>query len=449
MQRLKAPLPKNKDMRMQEFIPKTSHVMLYSIMTKMPRKFLTNMLPGSLLCAILCFYSFGCQRNAPPQRAEFVRTQGKQIVTPDGKPILLRGINLGNWLLPEGYMFKFEVATAHWQIQQVIKELVGPAEALAFWKQYYDTYITQEDIRYLKQIGLNSIRVPFSYKLLTPEDYPGLWLDHGFELLDRVIQWSKAESLHVVLDMHAAPCGQTGTNIDDSAGHPWLFESSPCQDRTVDIWRKLAERYRHETAVIGYDLLNEPIPHFEGYDKFNPQLEPLYKRLVETIRQLDPNHIIFLGGAQWNTNFSVFGAPFDGNLVYTFHKYWMPPEQAQIQSYLDFREKYNVPIWLGESGENTDEWISSFRQLLEANDVGWCFWPYKKMDAASCIRSFKRPQFWDEVAAFAKVCWLDPEAIKRHRPALEHSRTALAEFLLNIKFANNQINPGYITALGL
>jgi hypothetical protein len=86
---------------------------------------------------------------------------------------------------------------------------------------------------------------------------------------------------------------------------------------------------------------------------------------------------------------------------------------------------------------------------LEKNDIGWCFWPYKKMDATSCIRSFKRPQYWDEIATFAKVCWLDPEAIKKHRPPIEHSRTALVELLINVKFANNQINPGYITALGL
>src|SRR5574341_1173311 len=196
------------------------------------------------LCAVLCFCYCGCRESTQLQRVEFVRTQGKQIVT------------------PEGYMFKLEVATAHWQIQQVIKELVGPAEALAFWQQYYDNYITRDDVRYIKQLGMNSIRVPFNYKLLTPEDHPEIWLERGFALLDSAIAWSKQEGLYVVLDMHAAPCGQTGTNIDDSAGHPWLFENVECQDRTVDIWRKIAERYRDETTVMGYDLLNEPIPHF-------------------------------------------------------------------------------------------------------------------------------------------------------------------------------------------
>jgi aryl-phospho-beta-D-glucosidase BglC (GH1 family) len=296
---------------------------------------------------------------------------------------------------------------------------------------------------------MNSIRVPFNYKLLTPEDHPEIWLERGVALLDSAIAWCKQEGLYTILDMHAAPCGQTGTNIDDSAGHPWLFESAECQDRTIDIWRKIAERYRDETTVMGYDLLNEPIPHFAGYEKFNPLLEPLYKRLVAAIRAVDPHHIIFLGGAQWNTNFKVFGPPFDGHLVYNFHKYWMEPVQQQIQEYVDFREKYNVPLWMSESGENTDEWIASYRQLLEKNDIGWCFWPYKKMDATSCIRAFQRPSHWDEIAAFAKVCWVDPEAIKKHRPPLEHSRAALKEFITNVRFQNNSVNGGYIKALGL
>ncbi|HAF21421.1 MAG TPA: glycosyl hydrolase family 5, partial [Blastocatellia bacterium] len=95
------------------------------------------------------------------------------------------------------------------------------------------------------------------------------------------------------------------------------------------------------------------------------------------IREVDRNHIIFLGGAQWDTNFKVFGTPFDDKVAYTFHKYWMDVNQQAIQEYLDFRDKHNVPVWMGESGENTDEWIGSFRTLLELNNIGWCFWPYK------------------------------------------------------------------------
>lgn len=403
-----------------------------------------------LVCATLVAALLSCTENKQSARANrFVRAEGKGLVTPEGNPLKLRGINLGNWLLPEGYMFKLEVTTAHWQIQQVIKELVGPADARAFWKQYYQTYITREDIRFIKQTGCNSLRVPFNYKLLTPEDYPEIWLEHGFALLDSVIAWSKQEGLYVILDMHAAPGGQTGTNIDDSAGHPWLFESAESQERTIAIWRKLAERYRDEPTVIAYELLNEPIPHFEGYEKFNPLLEPLYQRMVAAIREVDAHHVIILGGAQWNTNFRVFGPPFAENLVYAFHKYWMEPVQEQIQEYVDFRERHQVPIYMSESGENTDAWIAAYRTLLEQNDIGWCFWPYKKMAATSCMRTFAPPPYWDEIIAFAKIHHVDPADIKKYRPPLEHSRAALAGFLENIRFHNTSVNDGYIAALDL
>lgn len=381
--------------------------------------------------------------------SEFCQAQGTEIITPGGTPILIQGTNLGNWLLPEGYMWKLETTTAHWQIEQLIKQMVGPAAAHDFWQQWYDNYITQADIRYLKEIGCNTVRVPFNYKLLTPEDYPGVWVGPGFEMLDRVIGWCKAESLYVILDMHAAPCGQTGTNIDDSYGHPWLFEDETCQDRIVDVWRKIAERYADETIIMGYDLINEPIPHFEGYERFHDKLEPLYKRITAAVREVDQNHIVFLGGAVWNTNFRVFGPPFDDNLGYTFHKYWMDPVQGEIQEYVDFRDKHQVPVFMGESGENSDEWVQAFRELLEKNDIGWTFWPYKKMDATSSPRTFDRPPYWDEVIQFADSLNVRPEKLKELRPPFAHSQAALDGLLENIKFENSRENVGYVNALGL
>jgi len=117
-------------------------------------------------------------------------------VGPDGAVLRLRGINLGNWLVPEGYMWRFEKGPqSPRQIQELVADLVGPDEARAFWTSWRDTYIAREDIRYLKKIGLNSVRVPFNYRLLTPEDRPGVWLDEGFALLDRVIGWCREEGL--------------------------------------------------------------------------------------------------------------------------------------------------------------------------------------------------------------------------------------------------------------
>ena len=382
-------------------------------------------------------------------QSRFVATRGKELASPDGKPLLLRGINLGNWLLPEGYMLKFKTTNSPRLIQTAISELVGEDEARQFWKTYRDNYISRADIGFIKQSGFNSVRVPFSYRLFVSEATVPRLEGPGYELLDRVVDWCRREGLYVILDMHAAPGGQTGDNIDDSWGYPFLFESSESQELTVNLWRKIAARYRDEPAVIGYDLLNEPIAPYFDTSSLNPRLDPLYRRIVSGIREVDRNHIIFLGGAQWDTNFKVFGPPFDEKVAYTFHKYWMQVNQEAIQEYVAFRDKYNVPVWMGESGENTDEWIDSFRRLLEADKIGWCFWPYKKLDATSCIVSINSPADWDAIVAFADGPRTTFEEVRKHRPPKEKVEKALSDYLERMKFANCRVNQGYLKALGL
>ncbi len=382
-------------------------------------------------------------------QSKFVTTRGKLIISPDGKPLLLKGINLGNWLLPEGYMFKFKQTNSPRLIQTAINELIGEDEARRFWKTYHDNYITRDDISFIKRSGFNSVRVPFSYRLFVSDTTVPRLEGPGYELLDRVVDWCRREGLYVILDMHASPGGQTGDNIDDSWAYPFLFESSESQDLTASLWRKIANRYRNDPIVIGYDLLNEPIAPYFDTAALNQKLEPVYRKIVSAIREVDKNHLVYLGGAQWDSNFKIFGPPFDDKLVYTFHKYWVPVKVEAIQPYLDFRTKYNVPIWMGESGENTDEWIDSFRKLLETNDIGWCFWPYKKLDATSCIVSIKRPEDWDSIIAFADGPRTTFEEVRKHRPPKEKVEKALSDYLERIKFANCRVNQGYLKALGL
>src|SRR6202000_2879404 len=131
-----------------------------------------------------------------------------------------------------------------------------------------------------------------------------------------------------------------------------------------------------------------PIATFFKADEFNQYLEPLYKDITKSIRMVDKNHIIILGGAQWDSNFKPFGAPFDSKLIYQFHKYWTEPTQKVIQDYVDFRDKYNVPIYCGETGENKDEWVKDFKNTLEKNNIGWHYWPYKKLENTAGIIDF-------------------------------------------------------------
>ena len=384
------------------------------------------------------------------QRNKFVSVQGKYLLTPNGKSFFMKGTNLGNWLVPEGYMFRFEKTSSPRMIQQLITELIGPDEAKLFWKKYLNNYIQKEDIRFLRSLGMNSIRIPFHYKLFTDEEYlGGRGEKRGFALLDNVIGWCREEGLYVLLDMHCAPGGQTGDNIDDSWGFPFLFDSEASRALTINIWKKIATHYANEPIVIGYDLLNEPIAHYFDSSHFNPLLEPFYKQITAAIRTVDKNHLIFLGGAQWNSNFRPFGKPFDNKLVYTFHKYWTPPTLDVIKDYIDFSNRFNVPLYCGETGENNDEWVMAFRKLLDEQQIGWHFWPYKKMDNNSGIVQFAIPPGFNSIRNYADSSRSGFDDIRRLRPKdPQDVKRALNGFLENCLFRNCTSNKGYIEALG-
>jgi len=378
--------------------------------------------------------------------AQFAHTDHKQIVDAADRPLLIRATNLGNWMVPEGYMWLFEGGPqSPSEIYALVLELLGPEGSAAFWQKYRENYVTQEDIALLHRAGFNAIRVPMHYSLFESDDAEGI------RLLDRLIGWCHAEGLYVILDLHAAPGGQTGANIDDSAGYPWLYQSPQEQEHLVAIWRRLATHYGNEPAVLGYDLLNEPIPHFPKLAPLNSFLEPVYKKVAAEIRKVDAHHILFLGGAQWDSNFAVFGKPFDANVAYTFHKYWTAPDESVIRDYIEFRERYDVPIWMGESGENTDDWIAQFVKTLEKSNIGWAFWPYKKMEKSSAVVSIIPPADWGKIVEFAKLPrgTANVEDRLKVRPEQKTINSAFAELLESIRLQKCRVNQGYLKALGV
>src|SRR4030095_13107334 len=115
-------------------------------------------------------------------QGRLVRTEGKSFVAPDGKVLHVKGISLGNWLMPEGYMFKFEVAKAPRQIFGAFERLLGPARAKAFWTEYRERYSAEDDIRFIKAGGFNTIRIPIHYALFMSDD--GVMAGEGWALLD-------------------------------------------------------------------------------------------------------------------------------------------------------------------------------------------------------------------------------------------------------------------------
>lgn len=405
-----------------------------------------------LLFSIL-LYSCGSQQQEKQPSDRFIRVDGPNLIKPNGDKFFIQGINLGNWLNPEGYMFFFQDASSYRLINAAFCEMVGPDYTNWFWKEFKKNYITEDDIKYIKQTGMNSVRIPFHYKLFTNEDYMGLDSSHdGFQLIDQVIEWCRQENLYVILDMHDAPGGQTGDNIDDSYGYPWLMESEDSKKLFCDIWKNVAEHYANDTIVLGYDLLNEPIAHYfmKDYVHLNDSLEPLYKRCVETMRTVDKNHIVLLGGAQWNGNFKVFkDSKFDDKLMYTCHRYWCDTLQSNIQDFVSFRDSVNLPIYMGETGENTNEWIAGWTKLMERNNIGWHYWPYKKMVPNSCMVTIPTPENWNLIVEYTKQDRRNFGKIREVRPNQDLVKKAMKDLLENMKFNNCVKNAGYISALGM
>lgn len=402
-----------------------------------------------LLLAAIVSFGYGCSSQTE-EPAGFVRIDGPDLVLPDGSTLFIKGTNLGNWLNPEGYMFGFSSANSARMIDDVFCQLVGPDFTAEFWKAFKDNYVTREDIAFLKSVGCNTIRLPFHYKLFTDEDYMGLTADQdGFERIDRLVEWCREEGLYLILDMHDAPGGQTGDNIDDSYGYPWLFESERSQQLYCDIWRKIAEHYRNEPVILGYELFNEPIAPYFDTEMFNAKLEDLYKMGVAAIREVDGNHIVLLGGAQWNGNFEPLkDSTFDDKIMYTCHRYGGEPTPEAIRGFIEFRDRTGLPMYMGEIGHNSPEWQAEFCRTMQENNIGYTFWPYKKIRNSSFV-GFEAPENWDKIIEFANSPRNTYRAIREARPDQQMSRKAMTDLIEAVKLANCNIEESYIESLDL
>ena len=375
---------------------------------------------------------------------DFIHAEGRRLVDGRGDTFAIKGINLGHWLVPEGYMFKFQQARSPSEIAGFFDALIGREEASRFWKEFRDVYITEEDVRFIKAAGFNTVRVPLNWRLFVEPGDAGADQSEapGWALLDRLVQWCRDSGLRIIVDLHAAPGGQTGVNHDDGPGFALTFYVPRNRQLTVALWQRLAARYRDETAILGYDLLNEPISPYTDVDYLNPQLEPLYRDIVAAIRGVDANHVVLLEGAQWGTNFAVFDRPFDNNAVYTYHKFWINPTRDALQSYLDFSNRWNVPVFIGETGEFNNSWNDKFHRLQERFGLGWCFWPYKNLDSDLSVVSIKKPPGWNLIADAGS-------SGSAHKPTREQARAILNAYLQAAKFKNVRINTDYVNSLGL
>jgi endoglucanase len=373
----------------------------------------------------------------PADFSGFVHAKATHLVDGSGNQLQLRGVGLGNWLLPEGYMWKFGPgAESPREIETLVARLLGEDFAEVFWKNFRDSFISEKDIVRIAENGFDHVRLPINSRIILTDE--GLPIESGFALIDRVIEWCRKHRLWVLLDLHGAPGGQTGTNIDDSPNNkPELFMDRRYWEQTLELWRLLATRYAKEKVVLGYDLLNEPLPNEWQYEYVN-ELSAFYREVTAVIRAVDTNHLIVYEGTHWATNWDLFTEVWDENSLLQFHKYWSAPDTASIQQFLDARDRLGLPIYMGESGENNLEWLYTAFRLYENYNIGWNFWPWKKMETITSPVSVIAPVGWDEIRNYA------------HGGAIvlrEKAQTIFDQLLTNMRIENCAWRPEIVGAL--
>lgn len=322
----------------------------------------------------------------------YYTTKGQDIVDrTTGQTVLLQGFGLGGWLLPEGYMWGIRNLDRPRQFEKAVVDLIGADDAAKFWRLYHDNYVTEGDIKAMKAWGVNSIRIPLLASKLQPgtgqpPKAPYVYCEEGFSYLDRLVQWCDRYKIGVIWDMHGAPGGQNAENISDSDGTARLWtEKETYWPLCIDLWQKIAERYKDEDCIIGYDLLNEPLlRRYEGIDVH--LLRQLYIELTRTIRKIDTDEIIFIEGDDWAQEFGMLEPlDWDKHLVIAFHSYPPTSNQEGLDRWDSLRKKYNIPLWHGETGEQKPPYAlnKTATEFLGSVNVGWSWWTHKKFDRAS------------------------------------------------------------------
>ena len=392
---------------------------------------------------------------AAAQPLSYLRADKGRIVDESGRSVILRGMGLGGWMLQEGYMLQLGELGQEYVIRRRIADLIGPEREAQAHRAWLDNHTTKADIDAMAAWGFNSVRLPMHYALLTlaveDEPAPGVdsWKEDGFARIDALLAWSKANGLYLILDLHAAPGGQ-GSDLaisDRDPAKPSLWDSPANRRKVVALWGELARRYKDEPALGAYDLINEPNWDFEtskggGHgcdDAVNAPLWEHYRQITAAIRKVDQRHMLILEGNCWGNNYKGLPAAWDGNMALSFHKYWNLNDEASVAPILKLRQDTGLPVWLGESGENSNAWFTDAIALVERHEIGWAFWPLKKIGFNQPLEVVPNPGYGAVVAYLTG---------KGPRPEPDAAYAALMTLASrDVRFENTTVHSDVIDAM--
>jgi len=294
--------------------------------------------------------------------SQALKVRGNQILNADGQPVVLRGFGLGGWMNMENFITGYP---ANEQAQRdAIRGVIGDELYLLFFDRFLEYFFTEADAAFVRSLGLNLVRLPINYRHFEDDMRPFELKEEGFKHLDRAIDECARHGVYTILDLHAFAGYQNQHWHSDNPTHAALFwEHEHFQDRAVWLWERFAERYKGNAWVAGYNIMNEPA------DPKGSRVEPFYRRVMQAVRAIDSDHMLFLEGNRYSTEFHMFGDPLP-NVVYTNHDYALAgfmdagpypgvsrgeyvDRQALEDKFLkrsEYMLEYDIPMWVGEFG---------------------------------------------------------------------------------------------------
>ena len=369
-----------------------------------------------LLVFIMVLTLFGCTKseiktleqynNSNPKEMSMLTVKDGYIVNENGENVVLKGVNLGNWLLWEswmGFVPEYTEDWAYYDTLEVLLDRFGEEKTAEIVKNFEDNFIIEEDIAQIEKLGFNCVRVPFWYRNFMTEDLQWFAENHddnkGFQKLDWLISICEKYGIYVMLDLHGAPGGQSKNHCTGKAGRNELYENEEMMNATIDLWCAIAERYKDNKTVCAYDLLNEPQNNggYEGDYNWAAESEDAvsrtnkaYDTLYKAIREIDRNHIISFEGV-WST--TVLPNPNEmgyENMLYQLHLY--DSEKGMIRYRVDelktARKDWGVAVVVGEY--NNHECEEYAQKKYEKNDISRIKWTYKTYNAGNTWGIFNK-----------------------------------------------------------
>ena len=252
-----------------------------------------------------------------------LRAEGTIWMNEQDEKVSLRGVNLGNWLMMEMWMFGNDQIFGQGIVDQCTFEdaLVarfGEAEKDRLFKVHRDSWITEKDWDFMEDAGFNVVRIPFPYDLIEDDDNPKTLKPDAWHYLDWSIAEAKERKMYVILDLHGAAGRQGWEHHSGCAGKNELWGSETYRDRTIWLWEQIAQKYKDEDAIAGYGLLNE------AWGASPKVMSEFGIDLYHAVRRYDDEHIVILPGHSEDGGFTVYGDPLDSgmeNVAFEMHYY--------------------------------------------------------------------------------------------------------------------------------